>query len=727
MKSKSNTKKTKKQLQNYHCLVKNQLVSEKSCITFQTGGQLSLQNPDEFTYDELPCLQCESLVRPVKEIFSIRTSLPLHTAFLWYEYNGFFVYSHKLETLAAKMKIMLSQMGFEDAFIFEAIGDKFTEYQSYVMAIDYYEKAELLKPTAQLSRKLGKVFYFAKNYEIAISQLEKAKGMYAETYLVLGHCYQELNNTEKAIANYEKANKLDPNNGEIVEAIATSYYKMVNPNECNHIVLLQDTILYYKKLVDRTWEGRKKEININNKYYLFNEKDFYVSDLANLYFLAQDYQQAIDVINTYISQFSFESEKDIRASVTSGKLLIEITADLDEKKKKVHREKTIQFFQRLFSTFYKTKAYCYYHLKNDDKAHLMVERATAFGYIHPQLADLRLKLGEREENIRLEKEIIKRIARLEEENKAIFQANNELREELNRLKAKSKDISKRVDNLGNSVNDLKVRMGNVEVTLEEFMRNMDEKVEKINQSIDGWKSYVDTRFTQYSLLTEVATKHFSDWEKRHELLRELLSPEVFESFKQFDLKSDQQIKSDFAEDEDIINMARIIDVWATGEWLYRNYKDFFKKHTIQGLDATFIVVSYFKTLEITLAKKIGELSNGINMIQYDRNTKKVKLVFAYDKPVKIGISDRYYKLTLGSYYDFIRNYKSDLDGYVDEKDPIHPKYQNKRFNLSKQCANFTNNHRNKCSHKNNLSASQVEKVREDFNKLMKDLLKSFRN
>ena len=98
------------------------------------------------------------------------------------------------------------------------------------------------------------------------------------------------------------------------------------------------------------------------------------------------------------------------------------------------------------------------------------------------------------------------------------------------------------------------------------------------------------------------------------------------------------------------------------------------------MDTSFIAISYFKTLEVTLAKKIGELSKGAELVKYIDKEKKVNVVLDYQRnPIEVG-DKMYYDQTIGRYNGFIRNF-GDYEKYEEHFDPLHPDYRGKRDKL----------------------------------------------
>ncbi|MCG7344097.1 hypothetical protein MHZ92_08135 [Sporosarcina sp. ACRSL] len=606
------------------------------------------------------------------------------------------MFSDSLEVLPEKMKSMLKQLACDDAFILEEVGNKWTEYGRYKEALSSFKKADTIKPTAQLSKKIGETLFHLGKYADAIPYLEKAKSMDAKTYLLLGRCYERLGNVDQTTLHFRKAYGLGRGDTEIIEAIALHFYDLVNQNNAHDTAILDETIGYFRQLVNDRLEKRTAELAKFNGKYFFNDKDLSVLKLANLYLLKEAYELTIDCLDNYISLFPYTSKKDIYTSIKSGKLLIYLSEDLNQEKQKRHEEKTADFFQYLFAHLYELKARCHHHLGDDDAAEKMVAFAKAFDCRLPNLPLLERAIRDRSI-----------VNSLESKQKEFDQLNEQiaiLTEQFHVLQTQTTE-----------------RMDKLEQDFETYKQELDKKLETISTDLKG---YVDARFSQYTAFLEKLTA-FPDWHKRMEYLEELLTPGQFRDLKQFDEATEESVKRKFSDDDDIQNMARIIDVWATGEWLYRHYEDFFNHENPDGMDTSFIAISYFKTLEVTLAKKIGELSKGAELVEYNNKEKKVRVALDYKKnPIEVGDAV-YYHQTIGKYNGFIRNF-SKYEKYEENLDPLHPDYRKKRDQLAITTNNFTKVHRNKCSHKSILAVQQVAALRNEFNALMLSLLKSFR-
>ena len=421
------------------------------------------------------------------------------------------MFSDTLEVLAEKMKSMLTQLACDDAFILEEVGNKWTEYGRYKEALTSYSDADAIKPTAQLSKKLGETLFQLGEYAGAIPYLEKAKSMDAYTYLLLGRCYERLGNVEQTTLHFRKAYGLQRGNMEIIEANALHFYSLVDHNNNHDSAILDETIGYFRQLVDDRLEKRTAELAKFNGSYFFNDKDLYVIRLANLYILKEAYQQAIDCLDSYITLFSYTSKKDIYASIRNGKLLMYFSEDLDEEKQKRHEEKTADFFQYLFAHIYELKARCHHHLGDDDAAGKMVAFAKAFDYRLPDLPLLEQAIRDRSI-----------VNTMESKQKEFDHLNEQMAILTEKLHALQKQTTDRMDKL--------------EQDFEKYKQELDKKLETISTDLKG---YVDARFSQYTAFLEKLTA-FPDWHKRMEYLEELLTPEQFHNLKQFDEATEEE-------------------------------------------------------------------------------------------------------------------------------------------------------------------------------------------
>ena len=93
------------------------------------------------------------------------------------------------------------------------LGKIYLALKNYLDAIECYQIAAQLHPSAQAHFNTGMAFYENKNFAKAAAAFERAITFEPSSnrYLGLGRAYQRLNNLSKAIAAYEKALALDDN------------------------------------------------------------------------------------------------------------------------------------------------------------------------------------------------------------------------------------------------------------------------------------------------------------------------------------------------------------------------------------------------------------------------------------------------------------------------------------------------------------------------------------
>lgn len=693
----------------YSCLVSNQSISEQQCIKFQAG-----ESPTNFYPDQLPCLKCEGLIRPSIQMFNVISNYVPGSEFFQYQYNDFFVFGHSLKVLAEKMKVMLEQMDVPSQAIFELIGDEYVNRQHLLEGIQYYKQAEHFLPSSQISLKLGKAYYQLHEYNQALSHLQKAKSMDSHTYIMIGKCFEQLNQSEQAEKQYEKAAILGVNDDHDIEALAVYYYKQIDQFPEEQQKYIGKAINSFNNMIDKQWRSRQSQMIDLKGRFILDSKDIHYFQYARLQFLSEDYQKAIEGLEKYTKLFPFTSKQDVIVSVEKGLLLMELSADLDTEKMAAYCKETIRFFNQLFPKLYELLAKCYLRIKEYDRALQMVQYAAAFDYFHPDLEILA-------QSIEMQKHEVKN----DDRQKLAAEITEHFSDVLS-------FYEERLLALETSQNQHEQHLKNIDHKLEvhdQKLSEIDEKVKYIERSLEDFKQYVDARFVTYNQLEGILSKRFPNWDKRTQYIEKLLSPDLYKKFCEFDERTDQSLKKQFT-DRDIQEMAKIVDVWATGEWIYHQYEELMEQsEQLAGIDASFIVVSYFKALEITLAKKIGELSKGEYLLHFNRKQSKAFPLRAFDDSLLvIGTDLKFYKETIGKYNQFLKYYQRNYyHKYKKDLDPVKAQYQSIREQLSDECRGFTNKHRNKCSHKSSLAISEVGNVRTEFNHLMKQLLESFRN
>src|SRR5690554_2912869 len=146
-------------------------------------------------------------------------------------------------------------------------------------------------------------------------------------------------------------------------------------------------------------------------------------------------------------------------------------------------------------------------------------------------------------------------------------------------------------------------------------------------------------------------------------------------------------------------MSNVLELISTSEWLYMHFKPAFekKKHSEEeiGFDSTFVVLSYFKALELFLAKKLSISSYGVPALYYNYKKRQLK---AMDNDVRVGDS-QFYSKTFSAYYTFIEYYhpkeKRLPEKYRPDKAPLKSEFIHEGSQLKEKIKGFVDRHRNK--------------------------------
>lgn len=678
------------------------MVCEKDCASYQVGVGIDLQLKHE---KPLSCLNCEGLVHSHDFQKFIETGVKNKKRF-YFQYKNFVVFADSKEHIVLKIKKMLQQFGLQEHVVFEMIGDYFFEKSDIPTAYQYYHQSEMLQPSASLSLKLGEVYYYLGNYGEALTHFIRAKQLNVQAYLFIGHCHSKLGNKELALEHFKRAAVLEPENSKVNEALATFYYKRFEEDS----TYAQDSLHYFNFFIDKQWSDRLNKLASFRGGYDYDSKDFYYIQYANLNYSVGNYEGAISSLEKYIKLFPFTSKKDVHRSIQNRLLMEFVPEDLEELKKS-YRNQMANFFQKVFTKLYELLAKSYFQKEEYSKARQMVQYAMAFDYANPELSMLAQSIKEKSmmETMGVSLE-------------SLMNWKQQMDEEMENLKYHIKNNDDKLTRIEEENRE----RDRVLAEHERLLRKLDAKVEGIEHDLHILKGYVDYRLNVQDELLAYHTSRLPGWKDRHEYIREAVSSNLFEKLRDFDEVTDKQLKERFQLVEDIQDMGKVLDEWGTGEWLYHHFEEVFNsKEKLEGFDASFIVVSYFKAVEILLAKKLGFLSQGERLLkkEWDKKERKNRIVPMYSQV--IGEETFFTTQTLGSYNTFIWLY-SQYQQYKPEKDPLKTEHRDSRSEITSKCHQFVQEHRNKCSHKSLLSIDEVKEVRTQFTSLMMELWRAFR-
>lgn len=160
------------------------------------------------------------------------------------------------------------------------IGEVYYQSEDYPNAILYYEKHESVSTSEILGKdylywyRRGFSYNAQKQYEKAITALDKSQAIkkdYLSTYLELGFAYTKLKRSDEAIAQFQKAIDLNPNDHVAYNGIAEVYRD--NIKDCDK------AIEWYNKTLKIKTNERKANFGIG---YCLNSKGQYTEARAYL-------------------------------------------------------------------------------------------------------------------------------------------------------------------------------------------------------------------------------------------------------------------------------------------------------------------------------------------------------------------------------------------------------------------------------------------------------------
>ncbi|MCE1199722.1 MAG: tetratricopeptide repeat protein [Marinilabiliales bacterium] len=149
-------------------------------------------------------------------------------------------------------------------------------------SIPFFLKSIRMNPTfANAKYNLAYAYLCTGAYEKAIPYAQAAFDLYqspgykGDAARMLGQLYEQLEQTEEAIANYEKADQIDPNNYDTLKALLRLYVQTDNPNESKMMqtfyALAPDNPTLYNDLEEIcTINQKENDLILFYKYQLDN-------------------------------------------------------------------------------------------------------------------------------------------------------------------------------------------------------------------------------------------------------------------------------------------------------------------------------------------------------------------------------------------------------------------------------------------------------------------------
>ncbi|GAA0292449.1 hypothetical protein GGQ92_002656 [Gracilibacillus halotolerans] len=651
----------------YHCPIMNKEITNQQCVSFHGGGALpNGQTADDFKPEELPCLQCEGLVKPAKpssEYLNVMMMLGENHRFHPFIYKDFFVFAHKPNYLTVKTSAMLDMLGLAEEQKWLAIGDMHKQQGNKDLAGIAYKKADETKPTSQSVLKIAEGMLGEKPYE-ALQLLKKGSSMDAHGYYLMGCCYEALAMWENAEKYYQRSLRMDNNYKDAHKRLAYLYYKeyLFNPDKSKY---------HFKRFLQDQWKLKKKNMVSFNNEYFFEENDYNFLRYATILYELEQYEDTVAYIKRFLRYTMIETRADLRLKLEEEWLVPDAKANNDEE----HGKKVSVYLEQLFGQIHLLLAKCHFHLE-------LVEDAKR---------DLRLAHGFLAEDEEVNNWMEKIEKKLEADN------SNQL---LHLLRLKGFDL----EQLFTDVETLEADHVMLKVVMEEKLRYYGEHIEELQ------KRYGDIR----------------DGEK---LLKNEINKATYEELVQLD----REAKALIANSEDkktYPKVSNVLGLISTSEWLYMHFKPAFEKQEKDseneiGFDSTFVVLSYFKALELFLAKKLSVSSHGVPALYYKYYKRKLEAL----DDIRVGDSS-FYKQSFSAYYTFIEFYhpneKRLPEKYQSNKAPLKPEFINEGKQLKDKIKRFVDRHRNKYLHKSAMPVRDVKKVRDDFHALIEELTRKLR-
>ena len=645
----------------FYCPIVNKEITEQQCVSFHGGGALpNGQTAEDFEPEELPCLQCEGLVRPAQpssEYLKVMMMLGENHRFHPFLYQNFFVFAHNHSYLTEKTSAMLDMFDLAEDQKWLVMGQMHDQQGKKELAKLAYKYADQAKPTSDSVLKIAESMLEEKPHE-ALELLKKGSAMNAHGYYLLGRCSEKLTLWDQAEKYYKKALQMEKDYRVAHQRLAYLYYKeyLFDPEKSKY---------HFDQFLPSQWKLKKKNIKNFNGSYIFEEGDFNFLRYATLLYKLEQYEDAVAYVKRFLAYTNIETMADLRLKYKEERYV-----PFEEENELGYEERVYLYLQQLFGQAHLLVAKCHFHLEfeEDAKRHLR--------YAHGFLA--------KNEEIA---EWSKRIEETIDEK----QADDLIR----LLRMKGFDMAQIV----NTVDNLEDEHAMLKIIMEEKFRYYGERIEELQ------KRYGDIR----------------DGEK---FLKNEINKATYEALIQLDTLSKELIENS-QDKRNYPKMSNVLELISTSEWLYMHFKPAFekKKHSEEeiGFDSTFVVLSYFKALELFLAKKLSISSHGVPALYHDFSEDKLT---AMRNNVRVGDS-RFYRKTFSAYYTFIEFYhpkeKRLPEKYRADKAPLKPEFINEGRQLKEKIKGFVDRHRNKYLHKSAMPVQDVKKVREDFHALIEEL------
>lgn len=127
---------------------------------------------------------------------------------------------------AEKALLTILKIDEKNAAAYNRLGILYAKQKEFKDAIDCFEIACSIEPTASSLHNLGLIYYETENYEKAVTAFEEAlklEDSYAARYIALAKALERLDNHKAMVENLEKATEIEPNK-ETYTLLARTYH-----------------------------------------------------------------------------------------------------------------------------------------------------------------------------------------------------------------------------------------------------------------------------------------------------------------------------------------------------------------------------------------------------------------------------------------------------------------------------------------------------------------------
>lgn len=599
-----------------------------------------------------------------------------------------FVVANDIEDLEKRARTLLQQEHLSESELLKALATEETTNLSAREKVRFMERSHEIDPTTESSVFLAKNAASKNQYEKAIDYLGELEEKNVDSYLIYAKYYELHGKYAKQQDMLELAFELDEYHEQVLYDRGHFYYNKVkqciNDGKSYSLVEYEIALHCIKSLAkDRLVKVENRQAQLNKKF-IYEAEDYIFVPAIHLLLIGKLKKEAKVMIKSLLNLYPFKEPEQID-EIIQNDLLIEFSEFLTEDKLKLYRNKTKVFLNEFVGTLHYYSAFVSLLKDNGEKAIKKLTKAIRFMPQHEEWQDYLKQVKQNPEKTKkLGKKIVSSPLSSAE---TIRQLKNELLERAKRL-----EILERIE---------QERKGKLE-TLEKMYQSAQERQLEL-------EAYHNELFEQEKYKYEQVNADYLDEEEAIQNIEDEISVEQFDRLKSFDTLCQKRLEKDFPNNKQILNILPIHKQLIQAEMFYQCI---IKLNIDNLLDNTIIIESYFKVIEILMAKMIGEVSYGSILYIKSQHRDQYKRIIGCN-------SDYYTTCTLGNYTHYVKDAKQ----Y--DSNNIEPVYATINKNeLFGACQSFTKI-RNKYSHKLPLPFEEVGEVRVAFYRLLKQLLHAF--